>query len=45
MPNWAVTVWLLLVVVLVSKLLNHQAGESTDEMVQLSAVGSGSLRE
>ena len=30
---------------MVSKLLNHQEGEITEEMVGLSAVGSGSLRE
>jgi hypothetical protein len=40
-----VTTSLLDVVVLVSKPLNHQAGETMEEMVQLSAVGSGSLRE
>ncbi len=45
MPKRAVTTPLLLRVVLVSKLLNHQEGEITEEMVALSAVGSGSLRE
>jgi hypothetical protein len=45
MPKRAVTTPLLFRVVLVSKLLNHQEGERTDEMVALSAVGSGSLRE
>jgi hypothetical protein len=45
MPNRAVTTSLLVVVVLVSKLVNHQAGERIEEMVQLGVVASGSLSE
>ncbi len=45
MAKRAVTTSVLLVVVLVSNALNHQAGERTEEMVQLSAVASGSLSE
>jgi hypothetical protein len=45
MPKRAVTTSLVVVVVLVSKSLNHHAGEVRDEMVQPSGVGSGSLSE
>ena len=45
MPKRAVTTSLWFRVVLVSKLLNHHEGATTDEMVALSAVGSGSLSE